>query len=73
MFPDIKYIVIADDDEDDVAMSKDAVNEVCPTLKVTVANDGVKLLYQLNKIPKPDAILLDLNMPKKSGKSAWSK
>jgi CheY-like chemotaxis protein len=68
MLSKLKHIVIADDDEDDIAMFKDAVDEVCSTLDVIVARNGVKLLTLLDKIPKPDAILLDLNMPLKSGK-----
>jgi len=68
MFYNVKHIVIADDDEDDIAMFKNAVDEICPTLVVTVADNGVKLLAILNEIPKPDAILLDLNMPLRSGK-----
>ena len=68
MFPKLKHIVIADDDEDDIAMFKDAVDEVCPTLQVITADNGVKLLSLLNRIPKPDAIVLDLNMHLKSGK-----
>ena len=64
----LKHIVIADDDEDDIAMFTSAVVESFPTIDVIVAKDGVKLLSILNKIPKVDAILLDLNMPIKSGK-----
>ena len=63
MLSDIKHIVIADDDEDDVEMFRDAMDKVCPTIKVTVADNGVQLLSILNEIHKPDAILLDLNMP----------
>jgi CheY-like chemotaxis protein len=64
----IKRIVIADDDEEDVEMFQSAVNETCPDLELTVANDGAHLINILNKIPRPDAILLDLNMPLKTGK-----
>jgi CheY-like chemotaxis protein len=68
MLSKLKHIVIADDDEDDIEMFKNAVDEVCPTIEITVADNGVNLLSILNEIPKPDAILLDLNMPLKSGK-----
>jgi hypothetical protein len=33
MLSKMKQIVIADDDEDDIEMFKDAVDEICPTLK----------------------------------------
>jgi CheY-like chemotaxis protein len=68
MPPEVKHIVIADDDEDDIELFKTAVVEVCPMVDVIVADDGVKLLKLLDKIPKPDVILLDINMPLKSGK-----
>lgn len=65
---DLKYILIADDDEDDVEMFIAAIDEACHAINVTVVTNGVKLLALLSKIPKPDAILLDLNMPLKSGR-----
>ena len=63
-----KHIVMADDDEDDIEMFQSAVSETCPDLKLTVATDGAKLIKLLAKIPIPDAIFLDLNMPIKTGK-----
>lgn len=64
----IKNIVMADDDQDDVEMFQSAVDESCPDLEITVATDGEKLIKLLEKVPTPDAIFLDLNMPRKSGK-----
>jgi CheY-like chemotaxis protein len=66
-FP-IKHILLADDDADDVEMFQSAVDEICPDIKITVAPDGVKLISLLNKISTADAIFLDLNMPRKTGK-----
>jgi CheY-like chemotaxis protein len=63
-----KNVVIADDDQDDVEIFQDAVVEVDCSVNVTVAKDGKKLFEILSEMPKPDAILLDLNMPSKSGK-----
>lgn len=63
-----KHILIADDDADDVEMIQTLLNEVCPQLRVTVALDGVSLINVLTAVSCPDAILLDLNMPRKSGK-----
>src|SRR3954466_2420259 len=63
-----KTLVIADDDRDDLQLFEDAVLETCPDMKLTVATDGAKLISLLHVIPKPDIILLDLNMPRKSGK-----
>ncbi|MCW3105777.1 MAG: response regulator receiver protein [Segetibacter sp.] len=68
MTSNIKHIIIADDDNDDIEMFQDVVDEICPNLKLTVAPDGEILMTLLNSIPKPDAIVLDLNMPFKGGK-----
>jgi CheY-like chemotaxis protein len=68
MPPVFKNLVIADDDQDDVELFQEAVVETCPDINLTVATDGAKLLNILEEIPKPDVILLDLNMPCKSGK-----
>ncbi len=59
---------MADDDQDDVELFQSAVDETCPDLILTVADDGEKLLKLLDGIPTPDAIFLDLNMPNKTGK-----
>lgn len=64
----IKNIVIADDDADDVEMFQSAIDETCPDIELSVATDGAKLIKLLEKMPTPDAIFLDLNMPNKSGK-----
>jgi CheY-like chemotaxis protein len=68
MLNQIKNILLADDDLDDIEVFQIAVNEGCADLKLTVATDGIKLMKMLTTMPKPDAIFLDLNMPYKSGK-----
>jgi CheY-like chemotaxis protein len=62
-------IVMADDDEDDREMFKDALISVNENVRFTVVNNGVKLMELLQKIQSnlPDIIFLDLNMPIKSG------
>ncbi len=66
-----KYnLLLADDDEDDCAFFKEALDELLlPTDLVTV-NDGVQLMDFLAKKPSenlPDILFLDLNMPRKNG------
>ena len=63
-----KQIVIADDDHEDIEMFQSALLETCPNHQLTVAKDGVSLLELLSEISRPYAIVLDLNMPRKSGK-----
>jgi CheY-like chemotaxis protein len=63
-------LLLADDDEDDCAFFKEALDELLlPTDLVTV-NDGVELMNFLAKNATnnlPDILFLDLNMPRKNG------
>lgn len=72
-------ILMADDDEDDRLMSKEAMEEARLTNNIYFVEDGEELmdyLYQRGKYsgsnnsPRPGLILLDLNMPKKDGREA---
>ncbi len=63
-------IMMADDDEDDRLMFKEAVEETRLICELKFAVDGEDLLNQIRGVPGeelPDLILLDLNMPRKSG------
>lgn len=63
----INNIVIADDDADDIEHFKNAVQELCPDVILTIATNGEELMEILHNNPLPDAVILDLNMPLKSG------
>ncbi len=67
MNPLIKKILIAEDDKEDFELFESAVQEVCPELLLTVAENGKELLHHLSKSPFPDAIFLDINMPVMDG------
>ncbi|HEX8331126.1 MAG TPA: response regulator [Segetibacter sp.] len=67
MATDILNIVIADDDVDDLELFQTALSEVYCNVNVTTAQDGDELINLLDELPIPDAIVLDLNMPKKAG------
>ncbi len=67
---------MVDDDHEDIMLIRDALREVAPNIKFKSLNDGQELLeFLLNIIENgdhsvntcPELILLDLNMPKKSG------
>lgn len=68
-------ILIADDDADDRILASTALKEINFTLDVDFVKDGQELLDNLNSGVKqntglPDLILLDLNMPRKDGRTA---
>ena len=63
------HILLADDDEDDRLIFKEAINEVKVKTKLTVVNDGVQLMEYLQDTDDelPHIVFLDLNMPRKGG------
>ena len=72
-------ILMADDDEDDRLMTKEALDEAKLVNDFQTVEDGEELLnylYQRGEYadpascPRPGLILLDLNMPKKDGREA---
>ena len=80
MKDDVKTISIlmADDDEDDRLMAKEAMQEARLLNDVHFVKDGVELMEYLcyqgefnhDNAPRPGLILLDLNMPRKDGREA---
>jgi len=72
-------ILMADDDEDDCMLAREALTESNWQHQIHFVKDGEELmdyLYQRGKYansknaPLPALILLDLNMPKKDGREA---
>lgn len=71
-------VLIADDDPDDRALTADALELSNSSRDVHFVGDGDELLdylrhegrYCEGSAPRPDVILLDLNMPKRSGTEA---
>lgn len=60
------HIFFSDDDPEDVEFFKQALLEISPSVKITVARDGLELLEFLQFVI-PDMIFLDLNMPRMNG------
>jgi len=69
MDKDRLHIVLAEDDEDDRAFFKEAIDDVRINTKLDIVNDGVQLMdYLANANGSiPDVVFLDLNMPRKGG------
>jgi CheY-like chemotaxis protein len=68
-------ILIAEDDEEDRMLIKDALDESPISIDLRFVENGEELLYYLlsadkEKYPVPELILLDLNMPKMDGREA---
>jgi CheY-like chemotaxis protein len=72
-------ILMADDDEDDRLLTRDALQESRLANEIYFVRDGEELLDYLYRrgpyaseatAPRPGVILLDLNMPRKDGREA---
>jgi len=77
--PESITILMADDDEDDRLMTKEALEEARLANEIRFVEDGEELMDYLHQrgtyeggdnAPRPGLILLDLNMPKKDGREA---
>ena len=74
-------LLLADDDEDDRLMARDALRDARVHNDLRFVIDGVDLMQYLRRegpyaepgaAPRPGLILLDLNMPRKDGREALS-
>lgn len=65
-------IILAEDDNDDRLLFEEAIDELPVSVKLTAFDNGDELMEWLKrKEPKlPDALFLDLNMPRKNGFAA---
>src|SRR3990172_3487142 len=67
-------ILLVEDNLGDVRLTKEVFKENKLLNKLYVVNDGVEALTFLRRegkyadMPRPDLVLLDLNMPKKDGR-----
>jgi len=67
-------ILLIEDNPGDVRLTKEALKDARVSNNLSVAMDGVEALAFLRKqgkhagVPRPDLILLDLNLPKKNGR-----
>lgn len=73
------HILMADDDQDDQLLIRDALSESLVHSTLRIVNDGMELIEYLqgsNEFSnrdtsiQPDLILLDLNMPRMDGRQA---
>jgi two-component system, chemotaxis family, response regulator Rcp1 len=68
-------ILLVEDNPGDVRLTKEALSDAKVLNRLTVAVDGVEALAALRRqgrfanAPRPDIILLDLNLPRKDGRT----
>jgi CheY-like chemotaxis protein len=67
-------VLLVEDNPGDIRLTQEAFKDGRMLVNLTVATDGVQALEILNHrgpytaMPRPDLILLDLNLPKKNGR-----
>lgn len=72
----VKYILIAEDDEDDQFLLRLAFKEVSEGSNLVFVQNGIDLLNHFKAIEQglivglPSLLIVDLNMPKKNGREA---
>lgn len=66
-FINTNIILLADDDEDDVYLFKNAMWDIQKDIRIVIASDGIECMELLANSPLPDVVFLDINMPLKSG------
>jgi two-component system, chemotaxis family, response regulator Rcp1 len=67
-------VLLVEDSPGDVRLTKEAFKDAKMLIKLHVASDGAQAMAFLKRegehaaVPRPDLILLDLNLPKKDGR-----
>jgi CheY-like chemotaxis protein len=67
-------ILLVEDSPGDVRLTREAFRDANPDVRMAVANDGVEAMAFLRRqgeqadAPRPDLILLDLNLPRMDGR-----
>jgi DNA-binding NarL/FixJ family response regulator len=63
----IKKVLLAEDDDDDFNLLNAAIISMCSSIEVLRTENGITMFSLLQASPKPDIILLDINLPYKNG------
>jgi chemotaxis family two-component system response regulator Rcp1 len=68
------HILLVEDNAGDICLTREALAQTQTPIQLHVATDGVEALdflrgaAQFHGAPRPDLILLDLNLPRKNGR-----
>jgi chemotaxis family two-component system response regulator Rcp1 len=69
-----RVVLLVEDSPGDVRLTQEAFRDADPSIELHVATDGVEAMAYLRRegmhanAPRPDFILLDLNLPKMDGR-----
>jgi two-component system, chemotaxis family, response regulator Rcp1 len=69
-----RVVLLVEDSAGDVRLTQEAFRDADPSIELHVATDGVEAMAYLRRegihagAPRPDFILLDLNLPKMDGR-----
>lgn len=72
-------VLLIEDSPGDVRLTQEAFREANPAIRLHVASDGVEAMAFLQRegaharAPRPDIILLDLNLPRMDGREVLSR
>lgn len=66
--PRAAHILLVEDSAGDAQLTREAIAELGLPITLDVARDGEAAVEFLDSSPRPDLILLDLNLPKMNGK-----
>src|ERR1700709_909584 len=72
------HILLVDDNEGDILLTREALEEARIINKISIAHDGMEAIDFLRRTPPfadsgmPDLILLDINLPKMDGTEVLS-
>jgi two-component system, chemotaxis family, response regulator Rcp1 len=67
-------VLLVEDSPGDVRLTREAFREANPAVRLHVASDGIEAMAFLRRdgangdVPRPDLILLDLNLPRMDGR-----
>lgn len=73
------HVLLVEDSPGDVRLTREAFRDANPAVELHVAMDGVDALAYLNRdgsfedAPRPDLILLDLNLPRMDGRAVLAR
>ena len=71
-------VLLVEDSPGDVRLTQEAFRDANPQIRLHVASDGIEAMAFLRHegayaaVPRPDLILLDLNLPKMDGRQVLS-